>query len=137
MSAGYAPVSIGTDSDGSLIFPAGRAALYTIKPTVGLVPQDGLVPVSHVLDSAGPMAKTAYDLAVVLDAIVLREDRAHTAASSYTGSLSRSWDDISVAVLDPSAWLFPASRMRPVSEDTAQMVRDSRLHNRDARGRVG
>lgn len=47
VSAGYAPVSIGTETDGSLVCPAGRAALYTIKPTIGLVPQSDIVPVSH------------------------------------------------------------------------------------------
>ncbi|OAP53885.1 hypothetical protein AYL99_11907 [Fonsecaea erecta] len=70
VSAGYSPFSIGTETDGSLIVPAGRAALYTIKPTIGLVPQARIVPISSTFDSAGPMAKTPYDMAVLLDVII-------------------------------------------------------------------
>ena len=117
MSAGYAPVSIGSETDGSLICPAGRAALYTIKPTIGLVPQDGIVPVSRHFDSAGPMTKTVYDLAVVLDTITERDPSA-----SFTSNLKGSWEEISVATLDPEVWKFPDSFIKPISEATDQIV---------------
>ncbi|KAI0098026.1 putative glutamyl-tRNA amidotransferase subunit A [Nemania sp. FL0031] len=119
VSAGYAPVSIGVETDGSLICPAGRASLYTIKPTIGLVPQDGLVPISKHFDSAGPMAKTVYDLAVVLDAITIKDS-----STSFLSSISDSWADISVATLDPTIWKFPDSFVRPNPSATEQTLRD-------------
>lgn len=122
MSAGYAPASIGTETDGSLIVPAGRAALYTIKPTIGLVPQAGIVPISSHFDSAGPMTKSVYDLAILLDAISQKDS-----AFSFTSSLTGSWSDISVGALDPSKWIFPDSYIKPVPMASEQTVRATRL----------
>ncbi|MCJ1313133.1 hypothetical protein MMC25_006810 [Agyrium rufum] len=70
VSAGFAPAAIGTETSGSLIFPADRAALYTIKPTPGLIPQAGIVPVSYSFDTAGPMAKFSRNVALLLDVLV-------------------------------------------------------------------
>lgn len=117
VSAGYAPVSIGAETDGSLICPAGRASLYTIKPGIGFVPQDGIVPISSHFDSAGPMAKTVYDLVVVLDAI-----RSKQGSKSLVHNITGSWEDISVGTLDPEVWKYPDTVMKPVTEATEQIV---------------
>lgn len=117
VSAGYAPVSIGTETDGSLICPAGRAALYSIKPTIGLVSQAGIVPVSQNFDSAGPLTKTVADLAIVLDAITDRGPN-----KSFTSNLTRSWSDISVGTLDPEVWKFPDNFIKPMHSATLQTV---------------
>ncbi|KIW91565.1 uncharacterized protein Z519_07532 [Cladophialophora bantiana CBS 173.52] len=122
VSMGYSPFAIGTETDGSLVLPAARAALYTIKPTIGLVPQAGIVPISPNFDTAGPMAKTPYDLAVLLDAIVEPERK----LPSYTSALTQSWGDISVATLDPQVWRLPDSWMRQVENATQQMNREIR-----------
>lgn len=117
VSAGYAPISIGTETDGSLLCPAGRAALYTIKPTIGLVPQHGIVPMSTNFDSAGPMTKTSYDLAVLLDVLASRP-----LSESYMKNLTASWSGISVAALDYSKWRYPNSFIKPVDGAEAQIV---------------
>jgi len=52
------------------MIPSDRAALYTIKPTVKLVPQGGIIPVTHEADSAGPMTKSVQDLADLLGVLV-------------------------------------------------------------------
>jgi amidase len=117
VSAGYAPLSIGTETDGSLLCPAGRAALYTIKPTIGLVPPQGIVPMSFNFDSAGPMTKSPYDLAVALDVLASRDP-----SQSYTTNLTGSWSDISVAVLDYSKWRYPDSIIKPADGAEAQIV---------------
>ncbi|KAK2594393.1 hypothetical protein QQS21_007899 [Conoideocrella luteorostrata] len=119
VSAGYAPVSLGTETDGSLICPAGRASLYTIKPGIGYVPQDGMVPISSHFDSAGPMAKNVYDLVVVLDAI--RNDEG---SESLVHNVAGSWEDISVGTLDPEVWKFPDTFVKPVAEATEQVLRE-------------
>jgi amidase len=124
-SAGYAPVTLGSETAGSLVWPAGRAALYTIKPTIGLVPQDGVVPISHNFDSVGPFAKTPYDLAVVLDAIT-ETNSSSRHGRSFTEALQGSWADIKVGVLDPSVWEAPAGFVHPVPEATEQMVKATR-----------
>ncbi|KAK4147940.1 amidase signature domain-containing protein [Dichotomopilus funicola] len=116
VSAGYTPLAIGTETDGSLVCPAGRAALYTIKPTIGLVPQDGIVPISHHFDSAGPMTKSVHDLAILLDVLASRPR-----SESFTRSLTGSWSDISVAVLDPDKWKFPEASVKPVDGAEAQI----------------
>lgn len=117
VAAGYAPLSLGTETNGSLVWPASRCALYSIKPTLGLISQRGIVPVSHTCDSAGPMAKTPYDLALLLDEIVDKPP-----ARSFTSKLSNSWSNISVGVLDYSKWWHDTAFLKPVEEATAQMV---------------
>lgn len=119
VSAGYAPLSIGTETDGSLVCPAGRAALYTLKPTIGIIETTGIVPVSHSFDAPGPMTKTPYDLALLLDVLVRKQPQGQT---SYTSALTRSWSDISVATLDPEEWKFPPEFLKPVQEATTQIV---------------
>lgn len=121
MAAGYAPLSVGTETDGSLICPAGRASIYTIKPTIGLVSQKGLIPVSHTMDSAGPMAKTPYDIAAFLD--ILREDDAPGyPAGGYTSVLPGSMSEFSIAAVDYRDWIFPPEYMAPEESATAEMV---------------
>lgn len=121
MAAGYTPLSVGTETDGSLICPAGRASVYTIKPTIGHVSQKGLIPVSHTMDSAGPMAKTPYDIAAFLD--ILREEEAPGyPAGGYTSVLPGSMSEFSVAAVDYTEWIFPPAYMAPEESATAEMV---------------
>jgi len=68
-AANLCAVAIGTETDGSIVCPAGRNAVVGLKPTVGLVAQDGIVPISHSQDTAGPMGRTVTDVAITLDAI--------------------------------------------------------------------
>jgi amidase len=117
VAAGYAPFSLGTETNGSLVWPASRCALYSVKPTIGLISQRGIIPVSHTCDSAGPMARTPYDLALLLDEIVDKPP-----ARSFTSKLSKSWSDISVGVLDYSKWWHDTGFLMPVEEATIQMV---------------
>ncbi|KAJ5948604.1 hypothetical protein N7454_001911 [Penicillium verhagenii] len=121
VSAGYAPFAIGTETDGSLVSPSGRAALYTIKPTIGLVPQDGIIPISSNFDAAGPMTKSSYDLAALLDVLIRKP-----ASESFISDLTGSWSDISVAVLDPDLWKHPETDIKPVDEAEAQINREVR-----------
>src|SRR5256885_16390466 len=71
-SASFAAVSIGTETDGSIVCPANANGVVGIKPTVGLVSRAGVVPISHTQDTVGPHARTVADAAAVLGAIVSR-----------------------------------------------------------------
>ncbi|KAJ4174156.1 hypothetical protein NW754_004571 [Fusarium falciforme] len=119
VSAGYAPLSIGTETDGSLVSPAARAALYTIKPTIGLVSQDGVIPISHTMDSAGPMAKTPYDLATLLD--VIAGPAAEGSGDSFISALNGSWGELSIATIDFKKWWPGEDYLKPVESATKQM----------------
>src|SRR5690349_17765775 len=61
--------AIGTETDGSVVCPSSANSLVGIKPTVGLVSRSGIIPISHSQDTAGPMARTVRDAALLLSAI--------------------------------------------------------------------
>jgi amidase len=61
--------AIGTETDGSIICPAQTNGIVGIKPTVGLVSRSGIIPIAHSQDTAGPMARTVADAAILLGAL--------------------------------------------------------------------
>jgi amidase len=65
-AANFCAVAIGTETDGSVTAPASVNGIVGIKPTVGLVDARGIIPISHSQDTAGPMARTVRDAAVLL-----------------------------------------------------------------------
>lgn len=68
-AASLAAITIGTETDGSVVCPASICGLVGIKPTVGLVSRAGIIPISATQDTAGPMCRTVTDAALVLAAI--------------------------------------------------------------------
>jgi len=69
MAAGLATLAIGTETDGSIVSPSSICGIVGIKPTVGLVSRSGIIPIAHSQDTAGPMARTVADAALLLAAI--------------------------------------------------------------------
>jgi amidase len=69
IAANLATVGVGTETDGSIICPSAVAGLVGIKPTVGLVSRNGIIPISVSQDTAGPMARTVADAAALLGAM--------------------------------------------------------------------
>ncbi|WP_111267052.1 amidase [Marilutibacter maris] len=74
IAASLAAAGVGTETDGSIICPSAVAGLVGIKPTVGLISRGGIVPISSSQDTAGPMARTVADAAVMLSAMVGRDE---------------------------------------------------------------
>ncbi|MFD0887435.1 amidase family protein, partial [Streptosporangium algeriense] len=68
-AASLAAVTVGTETDGSIVCPAGINGVVGIKPTVGLVSRAGVVPISLVQDTAGPLTRNVTDAAAVLSVI--------------------------------------------------------------------
>lgn len=66
VSANLCAIGIGTETDGSIVCPSGINGIVGIKPTVGLWSGDGIIPISHSQDTAGPMARTVSDAAILL-----------------------------------------------------------------------
>ena len=70
VAADLCAVSVGTETDGSIICPASINGVVGIKPTLGLVSRWGIIPVAHSQDTAGPMGRTVEDAAILLGAMV-------------------------------------------------------------------
>ncbi len=69
VAANLATVGIGTETSGSILSPGTANMLVGIKPTVGLVSRDGIIPITADQDTAGPLARTVRDAAIVLGVI--------------------------------------------------------------------
>jgi amidase len=66
VSANMVAVGIGTETDGSIVCPSSVNGIVGIKPTLGLVSRAGIIPIAHSQDTAGPMARTVRDAAILL-----------------------------------------------------------------------
>ena len=90
LAANFAVVGIGTDTGGSARMPAAHNALAGLRPTVGLVSRTGVVPLDGHRDTAGPMARTVRDLAILLD-VIAGPDSEDPATAKSTGHIPTSY----------------------------------------------
>ncbi|KAJ5622151.1 hypothetical protein N7528_005383 [Penicillium herquei] len=104
VAAGFAPLALATESDGSIVQPANRAALYGLKATVGLIPTEGTSPWSSFTDSIGGMARTPADIAILMS-ILTKTD--------FSSSLTESWEGQRVGFVDPQFWNFAYFNCEP------------------------
>jgi amidase len=65
-AANLCAAAVGSETDGSVVCPSSANSLVGIKPTVGLISRSGIIPISHSQDTAGPMARTVSDAAILL-----------------------------------------------------------------------
>ena len=115
VAAGFAPVSVGTESDGSLVQPATRAGLYSLKATTGSVNMTGCQASASWVATCGPMAKSVEDLANLMT-ILLDDHR------DFSGHLKRSWNNLRVGVVNPDLWQPAPFVVEPNEEFKAQTV---------------
>jgi amidase len=69
VAAGLAPAAIGTETNGSIISPASACGIVGFKPTVGLISGEGVIPITHHQDTAGPMTLTVSDAALLMQVL--------------------------------------------------------------------
>jgi amidase len=81
-SANFAAISVGTETDGSVVCPSSANGLVGIKPTLGLISRAGIIPIAHSQDTAGPMARTVTDAAILLTALAGVDSRDSATAAS-------------------------------------------------------
>lgn len=87
-TANFAAVSLGTETDGSIVCPANANGVVGIKPTVGLTSRAGVVPIAHTQDSVGPHARTVADAAIALAVI---QSRTADGRDPATGGVPLGW----------------------------------------------
>jgi amidase len=94
VAAGLAPIAVGTETDGSIVCPASACGIVGIKPTLGLVSRNGIVPISLGQDTAGPMTRSVADAAALLSVLAAADPAdpatAPAAARDYTTFLDPS-----------------------------------------------
>ena len=90
-AANLCAAAVGTETDGSIVAPAGHNLVVGLKPTVGLLSQEGIIPISHSQDTAGPMTRTVVDAAILLGAMQspFGEVEGHALPGDYTQYLHR------------------------------------------------
>jgi amidase len=81
-SANLCAVSIGTETDGSIVCPSHANGVVGLKPTVGLVSRAGIIPISHTQDTAGPITRSVADTALLLGVLAGVDARDEATASS-------------------------------------------------------
>ena len=90
-AANLCAAAVGTETDGSVVCPSGNNLVVGLKPTVGLVAQDGIIPIAHSQDTAGPMCRTVTDVAIMLGVMQspFGEVIGHKLPRDYTQFLQR------------------------------------------------
>jgi amidase len=93
VAAGLCAASIGTETSGSLLYPASQNGLVTVKPTVGLISRAGILPITHSQDTAGPMTRTVRDAALLLNVLAAKDPldpatRRQRRPADYTADLA-------------------------------------------------
>jgi amidase len=90
-AANLCAAAVGTETDGSVVCPSGNNLIAGLKPTLGLISQDGIIPIGHSQDTAGPMARTVTDVAILLGVLQtpFGPVAGHALPSDYTTFLRR------------------------------------------------
>ncbi|MDX2155335.1 MAG: amidase [Hyphomicrobiaceae bacterium] len=103
LAAGLVPMSLGSDTGGSIRGPAGLCGIAGLKPTYGLVSRAGVLPNSYSYDHCGPMARTSEDCAIVLDAIAGHDpadpSSARRPVGSFTAGIGRGIEGLRIGVV--------------------------------------
>jgi amidase len=75
VAANFCAAAVGSETDGSVVSPSSTCGIVGIKPTIGLVSRAGIIPIAHSQDTAGPMARTVTDAAILLTALAGSDPR--------------------------------------------------------------
>lgn len=86
VAAGFAPLAVGTETYGSIINPAGQNAVFGLKPSLGLISRDRIIPITDATDTAGPMACNMTDLSLLFSALVGPDPHDPMSQTAYASS---------------------------------------------------
>ncbi|MFQ1002894.1 amidase [Modestobacter sp. SSW1-42] len=120
VAASLAQVAIGTETDGSIVCPAGANGVVGLKPTLGLVSRTGIVPISAEQDTAGPMARHAVDAALVLE-VLAGTDGSDAATAEIPAGLGTDFADLDLDALQGArigVWTLTPEQSAAVDDQT-------------------
>jgi amidase len=129
VSANLCAVAVGTETNGSIVSPSSVCGIVGIKPTVGLISRSGIIPVSFSQDTAGPMARTVRDAAILLGALAggdpadpATAGRPPGYSTDYLGGLARDGlKGARIGVVDGTFGFNP--RMEPIKARAVEALR--------------
>ncbi|KAK5049517.1 hypothetical protein LTR84_004446 [Exophiala bonariae] len=116
VAANFCAFSIGTETDGSLMFPADRCGLVSIKPTVGLTSTTGVIPEAKSLDTVGPFGRSVEDVALVLEVLADPNSRPSSLNPDYSSLLA------SKEMLINARFGMPMNRVWNSARDNAEQA---------------
>lgn len=125
VAASLAQVAVGTETDGSIVCPAGATGIVGLKPTLGLVSRDGIVPISAEQDTAGPMARHTVDAALtlrVMDGFSRRDPATRQIPDDMNRRYRRSLDADSLDGARIGVWLRGATGSPGADAVTEQAI---------------
>jgi amidase len=141
VSAGFAPVSFGTDTTGSVSCPAAFNSLYGLRPSLGLLSRTGILPTSTSFDTPGLLTKSVRDIALWMD-VVAQPDSKDAATiqgsvkrtQSYAKELSGHWKPWRIGVLDRAVFWNESIPLWTSQAQDHQMIKEcnetlKRFHN--------
>ncbi|WP_164702425.1 amidase, partial [Modestobacter sp. KNN46-3] len=123
VAASLAQVAIGTETDGSIVCPAGANGVVGVKPTLGLVSRTGIVPISAEQDTAGPMARHAVDAALVLE-VLAGQDADDAATAEIPADLGTDFADLDLDALEGArigVWTLTPEQSAAVDDRTEEV----------------
>ncbi|KAK4234149.1 amidase signature enzyme [Achaetomium macrosporum] len=134
VSAGFAPLGLGTERDGSLVTPGNRAALFGLTIMVGAASRTRIIGISSTFHSPGAVGRTVRDVALVTD-VLLDPDAPNRSPHGLSAFLVNNWKGIRVGFVDTSRWQLPDSlfhsddeykqQMKSTFEDAATKIREA------------
>ncbi len=151
VSADLTLLGVGTETDGSVMCPSGINGIVGIKPTLGLVSRDGIIPIAHSQDTAGPMARTVKDAAALLQAMVARDPDDPASVTfpdenpDYVAALSNGdltdvrigvWRDYSGAEHNPEVEALYEAAIHALRSAGAEIVDPTELENIEGIGKA-
>ncbi|KAJ2978115.1 hypothetical protein NUW58_g7597 [Xylaria curta] len=131
VAAGFAPMAIGTETEGSLISPSTRQSLYTVKASLGAIPNEGIIPVSQYLDIPGPMCATVKDTADLLTVLV-GDGKPDVPIGGYASAMkgAAGWADLRIGTLDPERFRYDESAQTRMP-DVIEQIKAATLRGYD------
>lgn len=137
VSANFCAIGIGTETDGSIVCPSGINGVVGIKPTVGLWSGDGIVPISHSQDTAGPMARTVTDAAILLGVLSEKEHGKDYKSFLDAGGLKNARIGIASEYFGFSADVdkLMADAIQTLKNAGAEIMENLKFENRDEWGK--
>lgn len=120
-----APVALATETNGSIVMPADRASLYSVRLSPSSTSARGILSFNYLGDSLGWMIKSAEDAALLLNIVL--------GGRSYTQYLAQSFKGLRIGFLDPMDWQPDAALVRPNEDYNKQFVSPALVDGREIR----